>query len=56
MMIKVRCLDFEKKSKEKVKDLEVDIKEWREKYQGIEVELKDLKKWCWSTSMTSRKV
>jgi len=42
---KVRCLDFDKKFKEKVKDLEADNEELKEKYQGIEVvELRDLKK------------
>jgi len=42
---KVRFLDSKKKGKERVKDLEADIDEWKEKYGGIEVELKDLKKY-----------
>ncbi|QCD83002.1 hypothetical protein DEO72_LG2g3344 [Vigna unguiculata] len=42
---KVRCLDSKKKAKEKAKDLEVDVEEWKEKYKRIEIELKDLKKY-----------
>jgi len=40
-----RCLDLEKKMREKIKDVEADNDELREKYQGIEVELEDLKKY-----------
>ena len=40
---KVRCLDYEKKMKEKIKDLEEDNEELSETYAGIESELEDLK-------------
>jgi len=33
---KVRCLDSKKKAKERMKYLEADIDEWKEKYEGIE--------------------
>jgi len=40
---KVRCLDSEKKMKEKIEDLEANNDELKEKYQRIESELEDLK-------------
>ncbi|QCD97125.1 hypothetical protein DEO72_LG6g1835 [Vigna unguiculata] len=36
---KVKCMDSEKKIKEKIKDTEVDNDDLNEKYQGLEVEL-----------------
>jgi len=42
---KVRCLDSEKKMKEKIKDLEEDNDEPKEKYTGIDSELEDLKEY-----------
>ncbi|QCD86996.1 hypothetical protein DEO72_LG3g1527 [Vigna unguiculata] len=42
---KVRCLDLEKKMKEKINDLCEDNKELKEKYADIESELEDLKKY-----------
>ncbi|QCE10832.1 hypothetical protein DEO72_LG10g2064 [Vigna unguiculata] len=40
---KVRCLDYDKKMNEKIKNLAEDNEELREKYVGIESELEDLK-------------
>ena len=41
---KVKCLDSEKKMKQKIKDLDKDNEELKEKYVGMENELEDLKK------------
>ena len=40
---KVRCLDWETKLKGMIADLEADYDELKEKYEGMEVELEDLK-------------
>jgi len=40
---RVRCLDFEKKINEKITDLQTDYDELKEKHDGLESELKDLK-------------
>jgi len=40
---KVRCLDSETKLNERIVDLEADYDELKEKYEGVEVELEDLK-------------
>ena len=40
---RVRCLDFEEKFKVKIVDLEADYDELKEKHEGLEVELEDLK-------------
>jgi len=40
---KVRCLDSEEKFKGKIADLEADYDELKEKHEGVEVELEDLK-------------
>jgi len=40
---KVRCLDSEEKFKGKIVDLEPDYNELKEKHEGLEVELEDLK-------------
>jgi len=42
-MWRVRCLDSEEKFKAKVADLEADYDELKEKHEGLEVELEDLK-------------
>jgi len=40
---KVRCLDSETKLNGRMADLEADYDELKEKYEGVEVELEDLK-------------
>ena len=40
---KVRCLDSETKLNGRIADLEADYDELKEKYEGVEVELEDLK-------------
>ena len=40
---RVRCLDSEKKLNEKINDLENDYDELKEKHDGLESELEDLK-------------
>jgi len=40
---KVRCLDLESKLNKKIADLEADYDDLKEKYEGAEVELDDLK-------------
>ena len=40
---KVRCLDSESKLNGRIADLEADYDELKEKYEGVEVELDDLK-------------
>jgi len=40
---KVRCLDSESKLNGRITDLEADYDELKEKYEGVEVELEDLK-------------
>ena len=40
---KVCCLDLESKLNGRIADLEADYDELKEKYEGVEVELKDLK-------------
>ena len=40
---KVRCLDSETKLNRRITDLEADYDELKEKYEGVEVELEDLK-------------
>jgi len=40
---KVRCLDSESKLNKRITDLEADYDELKEKYEGAEVELDDLK-------------
>ena len=41
--LKVRCLDLETKLNGRIADLEADYDELKEKYEGVEVELEDLK-------------
>ncbi|QCE06397.1 hypothetical protein DEO72_LG9g1409 [Vigna unguiculata] len=41
---KVRCLDSETKLKGRIADLEADNDELKEKHEGMEVELEDLKR------------
>jgi len=40
---KVRCLDSKEKLKGKIVDLKADYNELKEKHEGLEVELEDLK-------------
>jgi len=40
---KVRCLDSEMKLKGRITNLEADYDEFKEKHEGVEVELEDLK-------------
>ena len=40
---RVRCLDSEEKFKAKIADLEADYDELKEKHEGLEVEVEDLK-------------
>ena len=42
---KVHCLDSETKLNEMIADVEADYDELKEKYEGVEVELEDLKGW-----------
>jgi len=41
--LKVRCLDSKSKLNRRIADLEADYDELKEKYEGAEVELDDLK-------------